>query len=225
MRDGAIRPKDYKRWQDLVHALAEHLEQRYGRTKVATWYWEVWNEPDISYWKGTQKTTTAFMTTPWLACRSALPARARWWSGDIPGQRQPPAHYLQAFWNTVPKGPARQRGGAVPLILFLHAKGRPNLVEGHVQMGLGKNLPGCGRRDLPSPQFSRGSQSCPSVLSEAVSEGGRPVRRGRIRRMPTAMGRSMPAITAAQSRVTCGPQPGQPHQHAHLGFELKNTLL
>ena len=26
---------------------------KYGRAEVASWYWEVWNEPDISYWHGT----------------------------------------------------------------------------------------------------------------------------------------------------------------------------
>ena len=27
--------------------------QKYGRSEVESWYWEVWNEPDISYWHGT----------------------------------------------------------------------------------------------------------------------------------------------------------------------------
>ena len=30
-----------------------HSVERYGKPEVETWYWEVWNEPDISYWKGT----------------------------------------------------------------------------------------------------------------------------------------------------------------------------
>ena len=25
------------------------------RQSVKTWYWEVWNEPNISYWKGTME--------------------------------------------------------------------------------------------------------------------------------------------------------------------------
>ena len=28
---------------------------RYGMAEVLTWYWEVWNEPDIFYWHGTEK--------------------------------------------------------------------------------------------------------------------------------------------------------------------------
>jgi len=30
-----------------------HSVSRYGRAEVETWYWELWNEPDIGYWKGT----------------------------------------------------------------------------------------------------------------------------------------------------------------------------
>ena len=30
-----------------------HSVERYGKAEVESWYWEVWNEPDISYWKGT----------------------------------------------------------------------------------------------------------------------------------------------------------------------------
>ena len=47
-------PKDYGKWHDLVCALAEHAVGKYGKQEVLTWYWELWNEPDISYyWNGT----------------------------------------------------------------------------------------------------------------------------------------------------------------------------
>jgi len=46
-------PKDYDRWRDLISEWARHSIQRYGRSEVETWYWEVWNEPDIGYWHGT----------------------------------------------------------------------------------------------------------------------------------------------------------------------------
>ena len=26
---------------------------RYGKNEVGSWYWELWNEPDAPYWKGT----------------------------------------------------------------------------------------------------------------------------------------------------------------------------
>lgn len=46
-------PKDYKKWHDLVYNLVLHCVDRYGSEEVLTWYWELWNEPDIFYWKGT----------------------------------------------------------------------------------------------------------------------------------------------------------------------------
>jgi xylan 1,4-beta-xylosidase len=42
-------PKDYQKWYDLVYAAVAHLVARYGRQEVASWYFEVWNEPDLGY--------------------------------------------------------------------------------------------------------------------------------------------------------------------------------
>jgi xylan 1,4-beta-xylosidase len=46
-------PKDYKKWYDLVYQLVTHCVEKYGENEVLTWYWELWNEPDIFYWRGT----------------------------------------------------------------------------------------------------------------------------------------------------------------------------
>jgi xylan 1,4-beta-xylosidase len=46
-------PRDYSRWMDLVRTFARHCLDRYGLREVSRWYWELWNEPDISYWRGT----------------------------------------------------------------------------------------------------------------------------------------------------------------------------
>ncbi|QUD90751.1 beta-xylosidase [Phenylobacterium montanum] len=35
-------------WHDLVDAFAKHLERRYGAAEVRDWYFEVWNEPNLS---------------------------------------------------------------------------------------------------------------------------------------------------------------------------------
>jgi xylan 1,4-beta-xylosidase len=40
-------------WEDLVSAFTRHIEQRYGRDEVRTWFFEVWNEPNLSgFWEG-----------------------------------------------------------------------------------------------------------------------------------------------------------------------------
>jgi xylan 1,4-beta-xylosidase len=40
--------------------LAQHLVQRYGLDEVATWKFEVWNEPNIDFWVGNPKQSTYF---------------------------------------------------------------------------------------------------------------------------------------------------------------------
>jgi xylan 1,4-beta-xylosidase len=49
-------PKDYNKWADLIKNLALHFTERYGADEVKTWYFEVWNEPNLSpgFWTGTQ---------------------------------------------------------------------------------------------------------------------------------------------------------------------------
>jgi len=49
-------PKDYKKWEDLIRNLTQHFTERYGEEEVKTWYFEVWNEPNLSpgFWTGTQ---------------------------------------------------------------------------------------------------------------------------------------------------------------------------
>jgi xylan 1,4-beta-xylosidase len=48
-------PKSYEKWEALIEALTRHLEERYGRDEVASWYFEVWNEPNLeAFWTGSQ---------------------------------------------------------------------------------------------------------------------------------------------------------------------------
>ena len=35
-------------WRDLIDAFTRHIEARYGRDEVRTWFFEVWNEPNLS---------------------------------------------------------------------------------------------------------------------------------------------------------------------------------
>ncbi len=46
-------PKDYDKWYDLIRGLITHLLARYGEAELKSWYFELWNEPDIFYWAGT----------------------------------------------------------------------------------------------------------------------------------------------------------------------------
>jgi xylan 1,4-beta-xylosidase len=48
-------PKSWERWRQLVGGLARHLVDRYGLEEVASWGFEVWNEPNLEvFWSGTR---------------------------------------------------------------------------------------------------------------------------------------------------------------------------
>jgi xylan 1,4-beta-xylosidase len=53
-------PKDPKKWSALIEAFTKHLVDRYGKTEVEQWYFEVWNEPNIDFWNGEPKQETYF---------------------------------------------------------------------------------------------------------------------------------------------------------------------
>ena len=44
-----------KTWGELVGALATHCVQRYGLGEVRQWKFEVWNQPNIVFWAGTNR--------------------------------------------------------------------------------------------------------------------------------------------------------------------------
>ncbi len=48
-------PKDFKQWAALIQKLVEHWVKRYGLEEVRTWFFEVWNEPNLkAFWPSTQ---------------------------------------------------------------------------------------------------------------------------------------------------------------------------
>lgn len=43
---------DPKKWAGLVDAFVRHVQQRYGKEEVRTWFFEVWNEPNLDgFWE------------------------------------------------------------------------------------------------------------------------------------------------------------------------------
>lgn len=54
-RGNVTPPRDYGQWERLIEALTRHWTERYGKEEVASWYFEVWNEPNLDgFWAGTQ---------------------------------------------------------------------------------------------------------------------------------------------------------------------------
>src|SRR5436190_1795449 len=58
--DSRDAPKDLNVWKQFIQALVQHCVDKYGAADVATWYWEVWNEPDYpGFWNGSDKNESA----------------------------------------------------------------------------------------------------------------------------------------------------------------------
>ncbi|MBW8781680.1 MAG: glycoside hydrolase [Verrucomicrobia bacterium] len=46
-------PKDYAKWEAFIAAFVRHCTERYGADEVRSWYFEVWNEPNLDgFWMG-----------------------------------------------------------------------------------------------------------------------------------------------------------------------------
>ncbi len=56
-RGNTTPPKDYEKWKELIRHLTQHFTDRYGEDEVKDWYFEVWNEPNLTpgFWTGTQE--------------------------------------------------------------------------------------------------------------------------------------------------------------------------
>lgn len=164
-------PKDYAMWGELIRKYVEHLVQRYGREEVATWYFEVWNEPDISYWHGTPAEYFKLYDYAVAGVRAALPnARVGGPASTGPsGQRA--ETFLNDFLKHCLNDKSAANGGPIPLdFISFHPKGRPSVIEGHVRMGIANELKAAdaGFRIVAKyPKYKK----LPIILSEADPEG------------------------------------------------------
>lgn len=167
----AYPPKDYNIWAALVYEWVKHSVQRYGQKEVESWYWELWNEPN-GYWKGTQADFFKLYDYTADAVKRALPS-AKIGGINIAGTASDNAQqWLRAFvkhcfedTNYV----TGKIGAPVDMILF-HAKGSPKLVDGHVQMNMGRQLQdiNAGFKFVASyPQL----KNLPVVIGESDPEG------------------------------------------------------
>ncbi|SPE32621.1 Glycoside hydrolase, family 39 [Candidatus Sulfopaludibacter sp. SbA6] len=165
-------PKDYAKWAELVGQWVLHAVARYGKAEVESWSWELWNEPDISYWRGTPEEYDKLYDYTSDAIKRALPSTHVGGPGTTGPASQKAADYLKQFLEHCARGAnaaTGKRGAPLDFISY-HAKGSPNVVEGHVQMGLRKELTDV-QRGMETingfPEF----RALPIVLSEADPEG------------------------------------------------------
>jgi xylan 1,4-beta-xylosidase len=74
-KGNATQPKNPQKWHDLVRAFLTHLRERYGDKEVRSWYFEVWNEPNLAgfFFIGTQQDYFNLYVITALAIKSVSP--------------------------------------------------------------------------------------------------------------------------------------------------------
>jgi xylan 1,4-beta-xylosidase len=169
----AYPPRDYDRWRDLVTEWVRHSVAKYGRAEVETWWWEVWNEPDIGYWQGTPEEYFKLYDYAADGLKRALPS-ARIGGPHVTGPLGPRTQkFLRDFLEHCLRGRnhATGRTGSPLEYVGFHAKGAPRVTAGgHVQMGLNTHLNAIanGFEIVSSyPEFRR----VPIIIGESDPEG------------------------------------------------------
>ena len=164
----AYPPKDYDKWAALVYEWTKHCIERYGHNEVNQWYWEVWNEPNIPYWRGTPEEFRKLHDYAIAAVRRALPT-ARVGGPDTAG---PGGQFMRDFLEHCLRGKnyaTGQTGTPLDFIAF-HAKGSPKMVDGHVQMGIANQLRNIDQGFAIVASYPE-LKSKPIVIGESDPEG------------------------------------------------------
>ncbi len=169
----AYPPKDYEKWAELVYQWVLHSVDRYGKEEVESWYWELWNEPNIGYWQGTTQEYIKLYDYTADAVKRALPT-ARMGGPHSTGPSWDKAEeFLRAFLDHIVEGTNHATGetGAPLDYIGFHAKGRPVLQgDSIILMNMGAQL-----RDI-SKGFEIVSsypslKNIPIIIGESDPEG------------------------------------------------------
>ncbi len=161
----AAPPKSLEKWGNLVEAWARHLADRYGTETVSSWPWEVWNEPDGLYWKGSIPEFCALYDAAARAVKRALP-HARVGGPHTCGAfgNEAATTFLRAFLQHV-----SEAGSPLDFVAF-HAKGRPVMNKDHVRMGVQKQLQDIEASLSIMSEFPT-LRTLPVVIGESDPEG------------------------------------------------------
>jgi xylan 1,4-beta-xylosidase len=168
----AYPPKDYQKWADLVFHFAAHLRDRYGEAETKTWLWEVWNEPDIDYWKGTPEEYFNLYDFAAAAILRALPGA--WVGGpDTTGPASPKAaDFLRKFLEHCAheKNSATGEIGSPLAFISFHPKGAAAWRDDRVEMGIAHQLASIEQGFKIVTSFPEWRHT-PIILGESDPEG------------------------------------------------------
>jgi xylan 1,4-beta-xylosidase len=135
-------PKDYAKWEGLIEAWAKHCGERFGRDEAASWFWELWNEPNIAYWKGTPAEYNRLFDHTVAGLKRSLP-KARIGGPHVTGPAdQRSERFFRQFLEHCLRGKnavTDKTGTPLDFVAF-HAKGGTAWAKDHVRMNLGNHL-------------------------------------------------------------------------------------
>ena len=165
----AYPPKDYAKWGELAFQWTKHCVEKYGAGEVNKWYWEVWNEPNISYWHGSHEDYFKLYDYAVDGVRRALPS-ARVGGPEVAGG--PGGNFLREFLNHCAHGTnyvTGKTGSPLDFISF-HAKGSPVFTNGFVRMGMASQFRNINDAFAVVASFPEYKQT-PLVIGESDPEG------------------------------------------------------
>jgi xylan 1,4-beta-xylosidase len=168
----AYPPKDYDKWRELIYQWVKHSVERYGKAEVESWYWEVWNEPDIAYWQGTPEEFRKLYDYAADGLKRALPT-ARIGGPHVTGPNgQRTQQLLRDFIEHCLRGKNHATGkvGSPLEFIAFHAKGAPRVVDGHVQMAISNQLRAISNGFRIVASFPE-TKDLPIVIGESDPEG------------------------------------------------------
>lgn len=164
----AYPPKDYNKWRDLVYNWVKHCVSRYGQKEVESWYWEVWNEPDGAYWKGTVQEFYKLYDYAADGVKRALPTAKVGGADATGGATKYQANFIKHCLRDTNYATGRI-GSPLDIVLF-HAKGSPKVVNGIVVMNVKQQLQNINNHFKNIRLFPE-LKNIPVIIGESDPEG------------------------------------------------------
>lgn len=165
-------PKDYNKWRELVYQWGKHSIERYGKEEVISWLWEVWNEPDIPYLTGTFEDYCKMYDYAADGLKKACPECTIGGPHTTSPRSEKAYKYLTNFIEHCLRGKNYATGkiGTPLQYIGFHAKGSPELVDGHVRMNMGAQLKDIQKAFEAVNSFPE-LKNIPIIIGECDPEG------------------------------------------------------
>ena len=166
----AYPPNDYKKWAELIYQWVKHCVQRYGKTEVESWYWELWNEPNSDYLMAPDRVKEYCKMYDYAsdAVKRALPS-SRMGGPHTTGDG---TVFLRTFIQHCLRDTNSVTGktGAPLDFVAFHAKGSPSVVNGIVQMSMRSQLKNINDNFKVIASFPE-TKNLPVIIGESDPEG------------------------------------------------------